>query len=98
MDYFIQLVDSITSVVNSILDFHIQKPNIQRVFEILELEYEVKMRVTNLEDKITFSNVSFRYADNQKWVIRSLNLTIEPGEHIAIAGKSGCGKRLWLTC
>lgn len=92
MDYFIQLVDNMTSVVNSILDFSAQEPNMERVFEILELEYSVKIRVTNLEDKITFSNVSFRYHDHQEFVIRSLNISIYPGEHIAIVGRSGCGK------
>jgi len=92
MDYFIQLVDNITSVVNSILDFSAQKPNIERVFGILELEYNVKIRAANLEDKITFSNVSFRYNDNQEFIINSLNMTIYPGEHIAIVGRSGCGK------
>ncbi len=92
MDYFIQLVDNITSVVNSILDFSAQKPNIERVFEILELEYNIKIRVANLEDKITFSNVSFRYNNKQQFVVNSLNITIYPGEHIAIVGRSGCGK------
>ena len=92
MDYFIQLVDNITSVVNSILDFSAQKPNMERVFEILELEFSVKIRAANLEDKITFSNVSFRYHDNQDFIINSLNITIYPGEHIAIVGRSGCGK------
>ncbi len=92
MDYFIQLVENITSVVNSILDFSAQKPNIERVFEILDLEYNVKIRATNLKDKITFSNVSFRYNDNQEFIINSLNIIIYPGEHIAIVGRSGCGK------
>ncbi len=92
MDYFIQLVDHITSVVNSILDFSAQKPNMERVFEILESEYHAKIRAANLEDKITFSDVSFRYNDNQEFIINSFNLTIEPGEHIAIVGRSGCGK------
>lgn len=92
MDYFIQLVDNITSVVNSILDFSAQKPNIERVFEILELEYNVKIRAVDLEDEITFSNVRFRYNDNQGFIINSLNITIYSGEHVAIVGRSGCGK------
>lgn len=92
MDYFIQLVDNITSVVNSILDFSARKPNMERVFEILESEYNIKTRAASLEDKITFSNVSFRYNDTQEFVIKSLNLTVYPGEHIAITGRSGCGK------
>lgn len=92
MDYFIQLVNNITSAVNSILDFSAQKPNIERVFEILDLQCDAKKRTVVLGDKIVFSKVSFRYFEKQNLVINSLDFTIQPGEHIAIVGKSGCGK------
>jgi ATP-binding cassette subfamily B protein RaxB len=37
-------------------------------------------------------NVSFRYADNEPWVLRHCNLRIASGESAAIVGPSGCGK------
>jgi ATP-binding cassette, subfamily B, bacterial CvaB/MchF/RaxB len=37
-------------------------------------------------------NVSFRYGDAEPWVLRNVNLTIAPGESVAITGPSGCGK------
>lgn len=92
MDYFIQLVNNITSVVNSILEFSAQKPNLERVFEILDIKYRVKKRVVDLGDEITFSKVSFRYHEKQEFIINSLDLTVHPGEHLAVVGKSGCGK------
>lgn len=97
MDYFIQLVNNITAVVNSILDFSAQKPNIERVFEILDLQCDVKKRVMVLEDNITFSKVTFRYYEKQEFVIDSLDLNIQAGEHIAVVGKSGCGKTTLIS-
>lgn len=41
-------------------------------------------------------NLSFRYGDAEPWVIRDLNLTVAPGESLAIAGPSGCGKTTLL--
>ena len=40
--------------------------------------------------KIEFRNVSFRY--KRKWVLRNLNLTINPGERVGLVGPSGAGK------
>jgi len=41
-------------------------------------------------------NLSFRYGDAEPWVLKDLNLTVAPGESLAIAGPSGCGKTTLL--
>lgn len=41
---------------------------------------------------IKFQNVSFRYRENEQWVINQLNLSIEQNEKVAIIGKNGSGK------
>lgn len=41
---------------------------------------------------ITLRNVSFRYPDTEKEVFSHLNLTIKPGEKLAIVGLNGAGK------
>jgi ATP-binding cassette subfamily B protein len=41
---------------------------------------------------IEFRNVSFRYPDRPDWALRELNLTILPGEKIALVGANGAGK------
>jgi ATP-binding cassette subfamily B protein RaxB len=46
--------------------------------------------------RIELRGVSFRYSDAEPDVLRELNLTIEPGESVAIAGASGCGKTTLL--
>ena len=37
------------------------------------------------------NNLGFRY-DNGPWVMRGVNITIEPGEVVGLFGPSGCGK------
>lgn len=41
---------------------------------------------------IEFRNVSFRYAGQETWALRNINLTIHPGEKIALVGLNGAGK------
>lgn len=48
--------------------------------------------------KIEFKNVWFRYPTRKTdWVLRGLNLTINPGETIALVGESGCGKSTFVS-
>jgi subfamily B ATP-binding cassette protein MsbA len=45
-----------------------------------------------LAGKIEFRNVSFSYDKEQKNALSDIDLTIQPGETVAIVGKSGSGK------
>ena len=42
--------------------------------------------------KMELRNVSFRYEENGKDILKKINLTLEPGEHLAIVGLNGAGK------
>jgi len=44
------------------------------------------------EGRIEVRNLSFRYADNLPYLYREFDLTIEPGQCVALMGPSGCGK------
>jgi ATP-binding cassette subfamily B (MDR/TAP) protein 1 len=50
-------------------------------------------RPTTVEGHIEFRDVHFRYPTrpNQP-VLRGLNLTVKPGQYVALVGASGCGK------
>ncbi|MEX1826836.1 peptidase domain-containing ABC transporter [Luteibacter sp. CQ10] len=41
---------------------------------------------------IELKAVSFRYADGDPWVLKDANMTLNPGESLALVGPSGAGK------
>ncbi len=45
-----------------------------------------------MKGAITFENVSFRYKDGVDEVLSGVNLSVRPGEYVALAGPSGVGK------
>ncbi len=71
-----------------------------RTFEQIESEWgqaeglgaEIvdKMRKSPIE--ITLKNVSYTYPGNQKPTLKNINLTIKPGEKLALIGLNGAGK------
>ncbi len=67
----------------------------ERVFELLDMNEFVqdtgKIESCNFNQQIKFEHVWFAY-EEQKWVLKDLNMTIEPGETIAIVGATGSGK------
>lgn len=58
----------------------------------------VKIKPENMKGKIEFKDVWFRYPTRkQDWVLRGLNLTINPKETVALVGESGCGKSTFVA-
>jgi len=45
-----------------------------------------------LRGGIEFRGVGFRYPENGKWALRDIDLTIRPGDKIALVGPNGAGK------
>lgn len=67
-----------------------------RLFELIEEEAQIPEpeNVKVLKDpdgKVELSHVSFSYTPEQK-LIQDFNLSVKPGQRIAIVGPTGCGK------
>ncbi|WMP16906.1 lipid A export permease/ATP-binding protein MsbA [Thiothrix lacustris] len=65
------------------------------IFELLDTPAENDHGTQTLEHcrgAVTFRDVSFTYPETDKAVLRNINLTVQPGEKIALVGKSGSGK------
>lgn len=55
-------------------------------------EWKGTRKIPNLKGKIEFQNVTFSYDRSPDPALRGINLTIEPGQHVALVGPSGSGK------
>ena len=90
-------------LLNGIMGMTILSQNISRGFaswkrvkEILHTKPELRDGLfdkrTGLRGKIEFRNVSFAYPGSDRMVLKHINLTIHPGETVAVMGATGCGK------
>lgn len=67
-----------------------------RVFELIEEQPQVPeaehaVTLTDMEGKVDLKKVYFSYHPEQK-LIENLNLSVRPGQRVAIVGPTGCGK------
>jgi ATP-binding cassette subfamily B (MDR/TAP) protein 1 len=57
-----------------------------------------KILPRDVKGAIEFKNVWFRYPTRKAdWVLKGLNLRIEPKETVALVGESGCGKSTFVS-
>lgn len=67
-----------------------------RILEVLKTEPSViegQMNTdTEIQGKVEFRNVSFKYPDRDAYVLKNISFVAETGETIAFVGATGCGK------
>lgn len=57
-----------------------------------------RLDLNSVKGKIEFKNVWFRYPTRKEdFVLRGLNITIEPSQSVALVGESGCGKSTFVN-
>jgi ATP-binding cassette subfamily B protein RaxB len=87
-------------------EFRMLELHAERVADIALSEPETHLEAVHAEEientRSEVRNLSFRYAEGEPWVLEHFNLTVEPGESVAIAAPSGAGKttlaKLILGC
>lgn len=68
----------------------------ERLFELLEEKSvepdpEDAIEIKDVDGKLTLSHINFSYTENKK-LIENFNLSVSPGQRVAIVGPTGCGK------
>lgn len=84
--------NEITSVLTEIT---VAKACADRIFKVLdedeEIIYDGEKQAETLQGKVDFKDVYFSY-DPSFRLIQDFNLSVNPGEKVAIVGPTGCGK------
>ena len=104
---FFTVIDPAKSFSNAYYHLQRGKSAIERINGILDAEESIKevasptplsispknafSRVT-FKDKIEYRNVSFYYKENEREILKNINLTIPKGKIVALVGASGAGK------
>ena len=73
------------------------KASLARIGELLDAEVTVKDEadvhsLQNVQGRIEFRNLTFRYPDGEFDALEDISFVIEPGEQIGLVGKTGSGK------
>ncbi|MES2324079.1 MAG: peptidase domain-containing ABC transporter [Pseudomonadota bacterium] len=94
--YGTQFGARMSSLIDNLIEFRMLSLHTGRLADIVleppEADVPNDGSVARLESRIELIDVGFRYSENGPWIVRHLNLVIEPGDSVAIVGPSGGGK------
>jgi ATP-binding cassette, subfamily B, bacterial CvaB/MchF/RaxB len=101
MAYKMSFTDKATTLVEKLLDFRLLDLHLERISDIalnpLEPGHDYPLAAAlNFMGAIELRNVSFRYAETERFVLEKIDLKIEPGRFVTIMGPSGGGKTTLL--
>lgn len=94
--YIKQIFEPINRIIENIELVQEAVTSIDKIYDLLEHEEYIE----NMEDgktleqikgKIEFKHVWFAY-EKENWILKDVNFVINPGESIALVGKTGSGK------
>lgn len=95
---FRQSQGTVSSLFRGVADLYENSLFMSNLFTFLDLEPQMapvqngKVLPATLYQGVEFRNVSFRYPGRDEYALRNVNLTIRPGEKIALVGANGAGK------
>ncbi|MGL4252274.1 MAG: ABC transporter ATP-binding protein [Metamycoplasmataceae bacterium] len=76
-------------------------PSIIRIKEVLNwqnsITYKDDNEYTITNGEIKFDNVSYKFYEDSAPALENINITINPGEHVGIIGRTGSGKSTFIN-
>lgn len=96
VSYIKSLFEPINRTIDNIEIVQEAIVSINKIYDILEQteyieDFETGIKLENVKGKLEFKNVWFAYK-GEDWVLKDISFTINPGETIALVGKTGSGK------
>ncbi|GIP38880.1 ABC transporter ATP-binding protein [Paenibacillus sp. J31TS4] len=95
--YMSAITDPVKRLVNFTQNLQNGAAGFERFLDILDTKPDIADEkdaapLNRVRGKVEFRNVGFRYSGDRQEVFRNLNLTVQPGEYVALVGASGVGK------
>lgn len=95
--YVTTLLTTIRRIIEFAEQFQRGMTGIERFIELMDAEIDIfdeegAQPLGEVKGEIVFDHVSFEYPDDHNPVLSDVNLTIHPGEKVALVGPSGGGK------
>ena len=95
--YVTTLLATIRRIIEFAEQFQRGLSGIERFYDIMDADIDIfdeegAEPLTDAKGEIVFDHVSFEYPDDHNKVLEDINLTIRPGERVALVGPSGGGK------
>lgn len=95
--YVSTLLTTIRRIIEFAEQFQRGMTGIERFTELMDetadiFDEEDAVSLQEVKGKITFKHVDFEYPDDHMPVLSDINITIQPGEKVALVGPSGGGK------
>lgn len=98
---FLLYISNFTEPVKTLINFAEQFQNgmtgYERFLDVMSIVPDIQdkenaVEIGNVQGRVSFENVSFRYEEDLENVLSGVNLQVEKGEYIALVGSSGAGK------
>lgn len=96
VSYIKSLFEPINRIIDNIEIVQEAVVSINKIYDILDHkeyleDFEKGKELNYVNGKIEFKNVWFAY-EKDNWILKNINFVINPGETIALVGKTGSGK------
>lgn len=97
-----RITDSMIRVLNQIKELEKNEPYLQVYLDYFAVQnemYQGSLSVEKRSDRkfdIEFRNVCFRYAGQERDVLKNINLKLRAGERLAVVGVNGSGKTTFV--
>ncbi len=88
-----------SKIVNMRLEMQRTKISMERVQDVFNYKTDVEYKPLNMEESfyklsgaVEIKNLTFGYNKHSEPLLENFNMTLKPGESVALVGASGCGK------